>query len=178
MKNPKTAIIISRLKAFAIDYLIIFIYIGLLLGVTLVISNLFDTDLNNFDTTTAELTGFFTLTLPVILYFTFTEAGKHHGSIGKRKFGLEVVSIKLSPASFNQLLFRNIIKFLPWEIAHFFIFQLFYFSRKDEQPPGWVLAGLIISQAMAVTYLLFILSNKNNRSIYEIASGTKVVSTN
>jgi uncharacterized RDD family membrane protein YckC len=175
MKHPKTSIIITRLKAFAIDYLIILIYIVILLGATLLISKLFDTRLDNIDTTTAELTGFFTLTLPVILYFTFTEAGKHSGSIGKKKFGLKVVSEKLSRANFLQLLLRNLIKFLPWEIAHFFIFQLFYFIRKDDPTPDLVLAGLIISQAMAVTYLLFMLSNKNNRSIYEIASGTRVI---
>lgn len=175
MKNLKTSILIARIKAFAIDYLIILVYIVLLFGATILISNLFDIDLNTVNTTTAELTGFFTLTLPVILYFTLTEAGKQSGSVGKRKVNLKVVSKNSTRADFFHLLLRNCIKFLPWELAHFFIYQLLFFSRGGAEPPVWVLPGLIISQAMAVTYLLFILSNKNNRSIYEIASGTKVI---
>jgi len=173
--SMKNSIVIARIKAFAIDYLVILVYIVLLFAVTLAISGLFDADLNNVDTLTAELTGFLTLTLPVILYFSFTEAGPHAGSIGKRKINLKVVSISAGKASFSHTLLRNIIKFLPWEIAHFFVFQLFYFSRTNTEPPGWVLYGLVTAQAIAVVYLLFILLRKDHRSVYELLSSTKVI---
>jgi uncharacterized RDD family membrane protein YckC len=124
---------------------------------------------------TAELIGFFTLTLPVILYFTFTEAGRHQGSFGKQKLNLVVVSRNAAPAGFSRLLLRNFIKFLPWEIAHFFVYHLVYFGRAATDPPGWVMVGLITSQTIAIIYLLFIFFNKDNRSIYEIASGTRVL---
>lgn len=174
--NRKPSIVIKRIKAFGIDYLIIAIYIVFLFGTTLLVSNLFDIPLENVDTVKAELMGFFTLTLPVILYFTFSEAGRYAGSFGKRKFGLKVVLEKLGPAGFPQLLLRNCVKFLPWEVAHFFIFQLFYFVRTNTEPPAWVLGGLVGSQVIAVIYLLFMLFNKNNRSLYEMASSTRVIS--
>ena len=177
MKKFMDRIVTQRIKAFAIDYLIIIIYIGFLLGTTLLTSEVFDIGFNNITTTTAQLLGFFTLTLPVILYFTFTEAGKYSGSIGKKKLGLKVVSSKLKRVSTSRLLLRNFIKFLPWEIAHFFVFQLFYFLQRDMQTPGWVLAGLLASQAIALLYLLLIIFNKNNRSFYELVSQTRVVST-
>jgi uncharacterized RDD family membrane protein YckC len=171
----KESIMVTRIKAFAIDYLIILVYIGLLFATTLLISRLFNVDLNDIDTLTAELTGFLTLTLPVILYFSFTEAGRHAGSVGKRKFNLKVVSVKNGKAGIFQTLLRNAVKFLPWELAHLFIYQLSYFSRIDIEPPRWILYGLISAQTAAIVYLLFILIRKDHRSVYELISSTKVI---
>jgi len=171
----RNSIIITRLKAFAIDYLIILAYIGLLFIATLAVSGLLDADLDNIDNLTAELIGFSTLTLPVILYFTFTEAGKFGGSIGKRRFNLKVISVRPIKVSFFQALLRNVIKFLPWEIAHFSVFQIFSFTKRNTEPPSWVLYGLVAAQAIAIIYLLFIRFRKDNRSVYELISSTKVV---
>lgn len=171
----KTSIIIKRLKAFVIDYFIILIYIGLLLGGTLLISRIFQLRLGNVNPVIGELIAFATLTLPVILYFMVSENGKHAGTIGKRKFGLQIVSKTLTKASIGQLLIRNCIKFLPWELAHFFIYRLFYFTSIDKTTPDWVLTGLIVSQGLAIIYFLCIVFIKNNRSIYELFSQTRVV---
>lgn len=171
----QTTIIIKRLKAFVIDYLIILIYIGLLFGVTLLISKFFYLKLDNVNPVIGELIAFATLTLPVILYFTLSENRKYAGTIGKRKFGLQIVSNSLTKANIRQLLLRNCIKFLPWELAHFFIYRLFYFNSLNKTVPDWVLTGLIVSQGLALIYLLCIIFNKNNQSIYELLSMTKVV---
>jgi uncharacterized RDD family membrane protein YckC len=170
----QNSIVIKRLKAFAIDYLIIVFYIGLLLGVTLIISKLFYLKLNNVNPVSGEIIAFLTLTLPVILYFTLSENGKNAGTIGKRKFALQVVSTSRTKANIRQLLLRNCIKFLPWELTHFFIYRLFYFNSLNQTVPNWVLAGLIVSQGLALIYLLCIIFHKNNQSIYEYVSKTKV----
>jgi uncharacterized RDD family membrane protein YckC len=163
------------MKAFIIDYVIILIYIGMLLGTSLLVSRVFKLKSDDLSPVAGELIAFVTLTLPVILYFTLSENGKYAGTIGKRKWGLHVISKSLTIASLGQLLIRNCIKFLPWELAHFFIFQLFYFNSTNKTTPGWVLTGLITSQLLAIIYLLFIFFNKNNRSIYELFSQTRVV---
>lgn len=146
-----------------------------MIGCTLIISKLFFLKLGNVNPVIGESIAFATLTLPVILYFTMTENGKYSGTIGKRKFGLQVVTKSLTKASFKQLLLRNCINFLPWELAHFFIYRLFYFDSLGRAIPAWVMAGLIVSQGLALIYLLCIIFNKNNQSIYELLSGTKVV---
>ncbi|MBI1344633.1 MAG: RDD family protein [Terrimonas sp.] len=174
MKNP---VILKRLKAFAIDYLLILLYIGILLCGTLLTGSLFHLQFNIADPITGEITGFLTLTLPVMLYFTLSENGQYAASIGKRKLGLQVVTPFHKKAGFGQLLLRNGIKFLPWEMAHFYIYRLFYNDPITKNTPDWVLTGLILAQALAVIYFLCILFNKNNRSIYEILSGTCVVET-
>jgi uncharacterized RDD family membrane protein YckC len=173
----QNSIVIKRLKAFVIDYLIILIYIGMLFGGTILISKLFDLKLDNVNPVNGEIIGFATLTLPVILYFTLSEKGKYLGTIGKRKIGLQIVSKSLTKASIKQLLLRNCLKFLPWELAHFFIYRLFYFNSLSKTIPDWVLTGLIVSQGLALIYLLCIIFTKNNQSIYELLSRTIVVKT-
>jgi len=171
----KTTIVIKRVKAFLIDYLIILVYLGILLVTSLLVSRIFQLRLDNAGPVIGELIAFVTLTLPVILYFTLSENGKYAATVGKRKFGLSVLSKSFSKAGFWQLLLRNCIKFLPWELAHFFIFRLFYFDSTGTIVPAWVLAGLIGSQSLAILYLLFIIFSKSKRSIYELFSKTRVV---
>ena len=147
----------------------------MLFGGTILISNFYDLKLDNVNPVTGEIIGFATLTLPVILYFTLSENGKYLGTIGKRKIGLQIVNKSLTKASIKQLLLRNCLKFLPWELAHFFIYRLFYFNSLSKTIPDWVLTGLIVSQGLAVIYLLCIIFTKNNQSIYELISRTIVV---
>jgi len=171
----KTSIVIKRLKAFVIDYFIILIYIGLLLGATLLISKILQLKLGNVNPVIGELIAFATLTVPVILYFTLSENGNYAGTIGKRRFGLQIVNKTLTKANIGQLLIRNCIKFLPWELAHFFIYRLYYFTSINKTIPDWVLTGLIVSQGLVIIYLFCIIFIKNNRSIYELLSQTRVV---
>jgi uncharacterized RDD family membrane protein YckC len=148
-----------------------------LLGTTLLIAEIFQLNLNTINPVTGELIAFATLTLPVILYFTLSENGKHAGTIGKRRFQLHVVNKSLMKAGAWQLLLRNCIKFLPWELAHFFIYRLYYYNSTHETIPNWVLAGLVASQGLAFIYLLCIFFNKNNRGVYELFSQTRVVNS-
>ena len=147
----------------------------MLFGGTILISKFFDLKLDNVNPVNGEIIGFATLTLPVILYFTLSENGKYLGTIGKRKIGLQIVNKSLTKASIKQLLLRNCLKFLPWELAHFFIYRLFYFNSLSKTIPDWVLTGLIVSQGLALIYLLCIIFTKNNQSIYELISRTIVV---
>lgn len=98
----KTSIVIKRLKAFTIDYFIILIYIGLLLGATLLISRIFQLKLDSVNPVIGELIAFATLTLPVILYFMLSENSKYAGTIGKRKFGLHIVNKSLTKQAFGN----------------------------------------------------------------------------
>ncbi len=167
--------IVKRIKAFLIDYCCILLYIILLFGMTVFLSYAFGFSLNADAPVRGELIGFLTLTLPVILYFTFSENSKYAGTLGKRKYRLTVTDKNLSKATFSQLLLRNVIKFLPWEMAHFFVFQLFHYSRMNVYTPSWVIAGLVASQMLALVYLLHLIFNKQHRSVYEILSGTRVI---
>lgn len=165
---------ITRIKAFAIDYIIILAYIAVLFLVTITVSNIFSLSLQNVSPVKGQLIGFSTLTLPVVLYFTLCESSSNKGTVGKRRMGLQVTTHS-GAASLGKLLLRNIIKFLPWELAHFFVFHLVQFTSSNVQPPLWVGIGLIGAQALALLYLLGIFFSKSRRTIYELLSGTQVI---
>lgn len=164
----------KRIQAFLIDYLLILGYIGLLFLSTLAVSRIFSLSLENMGTTTGQLIGFTTLTLPVILYFALMENSRYAGTAGKRRLGIAIISANGSKAGIGQLLLRNCIKFLPWELAHFFVFRLFEYNRDNIPVPHWVMTGLIAAQALALVYLLMLFT-KSCRSLYELLSGTRVV---
>src|SRR5690242_14004509 len=84
-----------RLLAFALDYIIISIYLAVLVGVSLALARtaagpgfraLFS------DPNSAELTAFLLLVLPVLLYFAIFEASPWQATWGKRVMGLRVVT--------------------------------------------------------------------------------------
>jgi len=101
---------IKRLKAFALDYLVIlaFIIISILIG--------FLSGVKIHSVLERQLLGFVTLTLPVFLYFYLSEISKSGATFGKRFAKISVKSNQTG--KYKTIFIRNFIKFLPWEIAH------------------------------------------------------------
>jgi uncharacterized RDD family membrane protein YckC len=170
--------LVRRLKAFAVDYVIITVYAAVLFLTTKLVSLVFGLNLQNISVIVLHLISFFTLTLPVILYFTFSEHSKTGGTLGKRKYNLQVVACythNITRPGFIQLLVRNTIKFLPWLLAHFFVIELIQNRQSTRQTPTWIFTGLIGSQLLALVYFIWLVVSKQNRSIYEAISSTRVI---
>ncbi len=164
-------ILLLRLVAFLIDYLILMVYALALLGIVL----LWGVDHHISSPVIAQLAGFASLTLPVILYFTVLEHGKRQASVGKRVMRLIVTDPTHQAASFKRLLVRNLLKFLPWEIAHLGIHWAYYYSRLGLELPAWIWIPLILSQMLAIGYVLSIVLHSNHQALYEQWSGTRVI---
>src|SRR5512133_3377087 len=133
-----------RALAFGLDYLLILAYLFLIAalgyGVNSVASavrlRLFS------DSITAELTGFLLITLPVTLYFALTESSANWlGSWGKHRLGLVVTGPGGSSITSWRGLARNLLKFVPWELAHFTIWQ---FTFADDPALPFLNACLIL----------------------------------
>jgi len=150
-------------------------YAFLLLGVALCIIRVGHLNPDQVGSWLAELLGFVFLTLPVILYFSFSECGQWNATWGKRRLGLVVLDIHGRRPGIGQTLLRNSIKFLPWKIAHFFVYRLVQYSTETRSTAGWVMGGLIMSMLLALLYFVLIFAGKRHRSVYEILSGTQVV---
>ncbi|MEB2298871.1 RDD family protein [Lysinibacillus xylanilyticus] len=161
-----------RIFAFLIDYLVIVIYGIFIVGT---ISNVFRTDINSLFSSspvTAELTGFFMMTLPVSLYFVLCEYSKWQGTLGKRKMGIRVVNNVGQRIGIGRSIFRTAIKFIPWEVAHFGIWRLFLPTSLTE-----ITVYVILSAAnfAIIIYLIIPLTNKKRKNIYDWIAGTNVV---
>lgn len=122
----------------------------------------------------ADLVAFMTTILPLSLYFAITESSASRGSWGKRKRGLRVATIDGQRLSFGNALARNLLKFVPWQIAHTCLFNIPGWPIQPGSPPSWVMAGLILVWVLIGANIVSLLINPENRTLYDIVSGTRV----
>lgn len=162
-------LIFKRFLALIIDWVAILIYACLLFVIMAALATAGVVTLGAVHPITGQLIGFLTLTLPVVLYCILCEAGSKHATIGKRMLKIEVAGDSLTT---SQIVLRNVIKFLPWELAHAGILWINYINTPDT--PLWIWILLIAPQVVAIAYIMFMVSTKGSRSLYDMIAGTRV----
>lgn len=169
----------TRLKASAFDYLIIAGYIVLLAAITFTvvrISSLMGLSLDwPANPYLADLLAFVTLILPVIIYFSLQESSSKQATWGKKKAGIRVVTGDKERISRKQAVFRSILKFIPWQIAHTCIFQLRGSGAGNDGLSPIIIGGFVLVYLLAAFYLLSIHLSGNHTSPYDRITGTFVV---
>jgi len=161
-------LIFRRIVAFCLDYLIIVAYALLLFGTTKVLNleKMVSTPISG------QILGFASLTLPVFLYFFLTEKSESRATIGKRVMNISIRS-KIEKTK-TRILLRNILKFLPWEIAHTGVHYIVFFSNTKNTIPVWIWILLMLPQLITIAYFFSIIISKGESSIYDSLSNTKV----
>jgi len=169
----------KRLYAVLIDYGIILGYMALLASIALGIYRLTGRLPNwlDYGVATAEIMGFFVLVLPVGLYLYRLETSAHRATIGKRVLHLTVISTgRKSMPSKRQIALRTIIKLLPWEVAHFFMWHAVATARDGQNSfPLWLEIGLLGCLALPITYVVMVAFQSQGRGPHDLAAGTRVV---
>lgn len=165
----------QRIKAALYDYFIILAYLGFIVIISVALAPVL---IPMFKTspTVAETAGFLLLTMPVCLYFIFSETSRRQGTWGKVKAGIRVSTDDgKGPVPIWRALVRNMIKFLPWEIAHYAIWRFQFPAEYSETYLSIVLAGVYF---LVLLYLLCPLTNKKNKTVYDWIAGTSVTFRN
>jgi uncharacterized RDD family membrane protein YckC len=163
----------KRAAAFALDYLII---LGYLLGVaalSLLANTLFGANPWLFmDRVRAQLVAFLLVTLPVTLYFALSESSPRQATWGKGRLKLKVADRAGNRISFGRSLGRTLLKFVPWELSHTLIWQI-YFSPPTE--------SVSINYGFALVYLLIglnilsLVTMKTKQTLYDLLTNTYVI---
>lgn len=162
----------TRIYAFLLDYLVIVIYGIFVVGS---ISFIFQSQVKSLFSSSplaAELTGFIMMTLPVSLYFILCECSKWQGTLGKRRMGIRVVDRKGRRIGICRSVFRTAIKFLPWEVAHFGIWQIMLPSDLSELTVYIILSAVNLA---VLIYMVIPFTNKKRKNIYDWVAGTEVI---
>lgn len=159
-------LIFKRIVSFFIDYIIILLYGGLLFGITIWIGI---TDLNPVE---GQIVGFLTLTLPVFLYFYLSEKNSKKASVGKSIMKIRV-DVETNTKKYS-ILKRNLLKFIPWEIAHIGVHWSVHYAETNTPTPTWVWFLLIFPQIVVLAYLFSIAYYKGKSSIYDKLANTIV----
>ncbi len=167
------SIAIKRIMAFFADYLFIAVYGGLLVGVMFLLRTFAGINPGKLPPGPSIVLDFILFSLPVMLYFIIME-NKKGGTIGKQLFELRVGSVNGGKAPANTILARNIIKFLPWHIAHVGI-RVFIYNMDHHMAPGavvWIM--LLMPQAFLLIYLFSIILSNGKQSLYDKFSGAAI----
>lgn len=125
----------------------------------------------------AELLGFVVLVLPVGIYLFVTESSSRQATVGKRVLKMRVVARDGSRAPAWRILIRTIVKLLPWEIAHFFVWHVVAAASGDGVFPLWLIAGLVFADLLPIAYVLTVLLEPQRRGPHDLVAGTRVVRT-
>lgn len=161
--------ILKRILAYLIDYLVIITFAALLFLITYGIHKTNDMPIEPQDPITGNLVSFFTLTLPVFLYFYFLESSSKKGTFGKQLQKIQIIN------NTKRNIFKRVfLKVLPWEIAHFGIHWSVYYYTENLEIPIWNWIVNITPQIIIIVYFISIVASKGKSSIYDNISRTSV----
>jgi uncharacterized RDD family membrane protein YckC len=165
-----------RVAAWLLDYLLIAAYLVVLTavslglglspmqaGITSTLSRLF----------AAELVGFLTLTLPVVLYFAVCEASRWRATLGKRALRLAVVDKQGGRLTVRGALLREAVRFFPWELSHAMLYRVALSTDRGSIAVG-VTIGFVVVYALVGLYLVTLFIG-SHRTVYDRLAGSLVI---
>jgi uncharacterized RDD family membrane protein YckC len=164
----------QRVGAFALDYVILVIYLAVVFGLDLLASALSTSFGALFSNRVlAQLIAFLLATLPITLYFTVSESSPRQGTWGKQKLGIQVTDANGLRISFGKAFLRTLLKFVPWEIAHTLVWQIRFFQQITPAING----GLILVYTLVGLNILSLVLTKTHQTLYDLATKTYVIKT-
>lgn len=169
---------VKRVLAYLIDLALLYVYMIALFMASMALDSILPFHyLMGESYLLRHAISFFTLTFPLVITYILMENGHRQGTFGKFWMKLRVVRVDGGRASLSSLTIRNVIKFLPWEIAHtHFHLNPEYMMSGVTTPLGWVL-GVGLPFGLVFVYAGMIFFRTDRRAPYELLSGTHVVST-
>lgn len=167
---------LRRVAAWLLDYVLIAAYLVLLTALSLGLRvSPVQAGLNSAMTQpiAAELLGFSLLTLPVVLYFALSEASRRRSTLGKRALRLAVVDEKGGRLTIRRALWREAVRFLPWELSHALLWRV-ALSPDRGSISVLVTAGFAVVYALVLLYLLTLFFG-SHRTVYDRLAGSIVI---
>jgi uncharacterized RDD family membrane protein YckC len=162
----------QRVKAFALDYIIILFYLAALTSFFLLINSLPGvTEWLFSDRIRAQLTGFFLITLPVALYFAFGESSVQRATWGKKRVRLVVIDANGARISLWRSLARTFLKFIPWELSHTIIWQINFAPQSGSTLINY---GFILVYILIGLNIASLLMTKKHQTLYDLLAKTYV----
>ena len=163
-----------RIQAFVIDYLVILAYLALFTAIMWIINSI-SPDISQAlfdDPLSGQSVVFLFFTLPVILYFALFDSSLWQATPGKRRRNLRVIRLNGESLDRKRALGREILKFIPWELAHTCIWQIRF---SPEEPSPMITVGFILVWILIGMNIISLLISPTHQTLYDRLSGSLVV---
>ena len=159
----------TRLKEFAIDYIVIVAYLVLLFAVAGTFYMVAFGEIPAFSQRQSQLIATGASVMPIVIVFSLMDYQAPFGTFGKRKAGLKV---SYKTRAYWRSLVRNVVKFLPWQLAHMGVIGGMYSNFASPL----AMAALYVSLGLLALLLGMVLFRKDGRHLGDMLAGTRVVS--
>jgi uncharacterized RDD family membrane protein YckC len=175
MANNKQnyASVISRVLAYAVDVILLFIAIPITLGAVcafvLYLTVGFGWMQNGF---LFWLYVFLTVSIPCWLYYSLSESSARQATPGMRLFGLQVTGTDGKRIGFGRALLRTIIKLLPFEINHLVMFLPT--PIWSDPNPGFRV-WFVVVHVLMILYFATMFLTQRRQSVHDLVAETVVV---
>jgi RDD family len=146
----KRAIAVRRSLAFALDWLVVVLWGGMLFGAVMIATN--GNPPRPENPLAAQAIGLLTMTVPVTLYFALCDSSAWRASLGKRALGLVVSRETGERLPLRSALLRNAVKFVPWECGHTLAQQAAFSGEGGF--PAWVWGPAAVALVGPVWWLV------------------------
>lgn len=155
-----------RCKELLIDYLVILAYLLVLFTVATVFYMLAFGGISRMPELQAQFIATATSVVPVIILFSVLDW--RGGSVGKQKAGLV---IRYKTRVFWRSLARNLVKFLPWQLAHIGVIGGVY----SDWEAVWGFVLIYSAMIFAIVLLAMGLLRRDKRHLGDMVGGTQVI---
>lgn len=159
-----------RLTSWWWDYLVVLTWLGIVFLVMGMPTLLGVIDLESLwsgpalaDLATAALT-----VIPFLMYLVVTETRPSHATWGKRRSGLSVAAADGSSPALGQVVLRNIVKVLPWQLGHMAALR---FATDTQIPTATACYALSLLLLVAVAGPPLV----RRRGLHDMIAGTTVM---
>lgn len=159
-----------RIVAFVLDFLIIGGYILILFAVGVSVKAVTGKISFLESPITMNILAFFSLVLPVVLYFTLQERSSQQATWGKRCVKIKVVNAQGGRMYLWQSGLRSAIKFIPWQLAHTCVIYIWF----GNQSPIFLI-GALAAQGLVISYMICQWISKRHQAPYDWLAGAFVV---
>lgn len=163
-----------RIQAFVMDYLVILVYLALLTALVWTLNSVFpNISKALFDNPlSGQITFTVVLTMPVTLYFALYESSGWQATLGKRWKNLKVVYASGGRLSRTRAVFRTLLKFIPWELAHTCMWQIRF---APQEPSPMITVGFVLVWILVGANIISLQISPTHQALYDRLSGTYVV---
>ncbi len=162
-----------RAGAFAFDYVIILVYLLGLTLLSLLLNNLFGASQWLFaDRIRAQVVAFLLVTFPITLYFALFESSARQATLGKQRLKLKVADRNGNRIHFWRALGRTLLKFVPWEISHTLIWQIYFSPRVNSV---WVDYGFAFVYLLIGLNIVSLIVTRTHQTLYDLLAQTYVI---
>jgi uncharacterized RDD family membrane protein YckC len=163
-----------RVTAFAADYVIVALYLGMLAlaGALGRAAGLVPSDVTTpAGRIVGQLVTIAILTVPVTLWFAWWEAAPRGATPGKRLLGLRVSRLDGTGLPWRGSLLRSLVKIaLPWELAHTGVWNSL--AWPGPQAPVNIVLFTLANGLLALNLIALFVGTR--RTMYDHAAGTIV----